>query len=179
MQKPFARGRHRSLAEFRDWALPPHGPSAHPARRSASTTSPARTMPEHFLSTSRMPKPRRSRFSRTSAHLPQSLDMSPSPDKVRSGIDMPINNAGVEGPRAPASKADVHAGRQVIETNLLGALLCAHEQLKLMIAQKSRVIIDMSSVHEAIAWRQYSACAASRAGLSMTAKTLGAGNGAF
>ena len=41
-----------------------------------------------------------------------------------------------------------------------------------MVKQRSGVIINTSSVHEVIAWSGYSAYAASKAGLSMLAKTL-------
>ena len=93
-------------------------------------------------------------------------------DKAWGGIDVLINNAGIDGPRATAWEADIEAWRKVIDINLAGAFLCARQALKRMTAQKSGVIINTSSVHEKIAWSGYSAYAASKAGLSMMAKTL-------
>jgi len=88
------------------------------------------------------------------------------------GIDVLVNNAGIDGQRAPAWETDADAWRKVIDINLGGAFLCAREALKRMTARKSGVIINTSSVHEVIAWSGYSAYAASKAGLSMLSKTL-------
>ena len=82
------------------------------------------------------------------------------------GIDVLINNAGIDGPRAESWESDVNAWRKVIEINLGGAYLCAREALKRMVAQKAGVVINTSSVHEVIAWSGYSAYVASKAGLS-------------
>lgn len=100
-------------------------------------------------------------------------EMFASLDKAWGGIDVLVNNAGIDGPRAPAWEADIHAWRKVIDINLVGAFLCAREALKRMVPQRSGVIINTSSVHEVIAWSGYSAYTASKAGLSMMAKTLG------
>jgi NAD(P)-dependent dehydrogenase (short-subunit alcohol dehydrogenase family) len=93
-------------------------------------------------------------------------------DNAWGGIDVLVNNAGIDGARAPAWDADIHAWRKVIDINLAGAFQCAREALKRMVAQKSGVIINTSSVHEVIPWSGYSAYAASKAGISMIAKTL-------
>ena len=93
-------------------------------------------------------------------------------DTVWGGIDVLINNAGIDGPRALAWEADPDAWNRVLQINLVGAFLCAREALKRMVAQKSGVIINTSSVHEQIAWSGYSAYCAAKAGLSMMSKTL-------
>lgn len=93
-------------------------------------------------------------------------------DAAWGGIDILINNAGIDGHRALAWDVNVDDWRKVIDINLVGAFLCAREALKRMIPQKSGVIVNTSSVHELIAWSGYSAYAASKAGLSMMAKTL-------
>jgi NAD(P)-dependent dehydrogenase (short-subunit alcohol dehydrogenase family) len=100
-------------------------------------------------------------------------------DKAWGGIDILINNAGIDGHRALGWEADVDAWRKVIDINLVGAFLCAREALKRMTAQKSGVIINTSSVHEVIAWSGYSAYAASKAAVSMMAKTLAQEAGPF
>ena len=87
-------------------------------------------------------------------------------------IDVLVNNAG-----------DIYAARHFLEgdeawwdhlldVNLKGAFLCARQALKRMVKQRAGVILNTSSVHEVIAWSGYSAYAASKAGLSMLAKTL-------
>ena len=93
-------------------------------------------------------------------------------DAAWGGIDILINNAGIDGDRALGWEADIAAWRKVIEVNLFGAFYCAREALKRMVPQKSGVILSTSSVHEEIAWSGYSAYAASKAAVSMLTKTL-------
>jgi len=93
-------------------------------------------------------------------------------DTAWSGIDILINNAGIDGASALGWKADIIAWRQVIEVNLFGAFYCAREALKRMVPQKSGVVLSTTSVHEVIAWSGYSAYTASKAAVSMLTKTL-------
>src|ERR1700680_1170989 len=93
-------------------------------------------------------------------------------DMAWSGIDILINNAGIDGHRASGWEADIAAWRKVIEVNLFGAFYCAREALKRMVPQKSGVVLSTSSVHEEIAWSGYSAYTASKAAVSMLTKTL-------
>lgn len=88
------------------------------------------------------------------------------------GIDILVNSAGIDGPRALGWEADVAAWRKVVEVNLFGAYYCAREALRRMVAQKSGVILSISSVHEIIPWSGYSAYSASKAGLGMMTQTL-------
>lgn len=93
-------------------------------------------------------------------------------DQAWGGIDILINNAGIDGGRAFAWEAKPEVWRKVIEVNLYGAFHCAREALQRMVPQKSGVILSTSSVHEVIAWGGYSAYAASKAALGMMTKTL-------
>ena len=88
------------------------------------------------------------------------------------GIDILVNNAGIDGDRAFGWETDIATWRKVIEVNLLGAFYCAREALQRMVPQKSGVILNISSVHEEIAWSGYSAYTASKAAVSMLTKTM-------
>jgi glucose 1-dehydrogenase len=100
-------------------------------------------------------------------------------DAAWGGVDVLLNNAGIDGTRALSWEADASAWNRVLQINLGGAFLCAREALRRMVAQRSGVIINTSSVHELIAWSGYSAYAAAKAGLSMMSKTLAQEAGAY
>jgi glucose 1-dehydrogenase len=100
-------------------------------------------------------------------------------DNAWGGLDVLVNNAGIDGSRALAWEADIAAWNRVLQINLMGAFHCARAALKRMVAQRSGVIINTSSVHEQIAWSGYSSYAASKAGLSMLSKTLAQEAGPF
>jgi NAD(P)-dependent dehydrogenase (short-subunit alcohol dehydrogenase family) len=93
-------------------------------------------------------------------------------DQKWGGIDLLVNNAGIDGKRAYGWEAQLEDWRKVMEINLFGAFYCAREALKRMVPQKSGVILSISSVHEVIAWSGYSAYAASKAALGMLTQTL-------
>jgi NAD(P)-dependent dehydrogenase (short-subunit alcohol dehydrogenase family) len=93
-------------------------------------------------------------------------------DDAWGGIDILVNNAGMDGARAISWEADLPAWRKVIEVNLFGVFYCASEAMKRMVPQKQGVILNISSVHEEIAWSGYSAYTSSKAAVGMLAKTL-------
>jgi len=93
-------------------------------------------------------------------------------DERWSGLDILVNNAGIDGERALGWEADPTAWTRVIDVNLKGPFLCAREALRRMVPARAGVIINITSVHEVIAWTGYSAYVASKAGLAMMAKTL-------
>jgi glucose 1-dehydrogenase len=93
-------------------------------------------------------------------------------DQAWGGIDILINNAGIDGERAFGWETKPEAWRKVIEVNLFGAFYCCREALQRMVRQQQGVILSISSVHELIAWSGYSAYAASKGALGMMTKTL-------
>jgi glucose 1-dehydrogenase len=93
-------------------------------------------------------------------------------DEAWNGIDILINNAGVDGPEAKGWDQEIDNWQTVINVNLLGTYYCARQALKRMVPQKSGVILSTSSVHEMIAWTGHSAYTASKAGVGMLTKTL-------
>jgi NAD(P)-dependent dehydrogenase (short-subunit alcohol dehydrogenase family) len=93
-------------------------------------------------------------------------------DAAWGGIDILINNAGIDGIPALAWEVDVEAWRRVIDVNLFGAFYCAREALKRMVPQRSGVVLSITSVHEEIAWSGFSAYTASKAAVGMLTKTL-------
>ncbi len=93
-------------------------------------------------------------------------------DRQWGGIDVLVNNAGIDGASAPAWEADPAAWERVLRVNLYGSFLCAREALRRMVQQRSGVVLNMSSVHERIAWSGFSAYTASKAGLAMLTQTL-------
>lgn len=88
------------------------------------------------------------------------------------GVDILVNCAGMDGQAALGWQADADVWKRVIDVNLTGAFLCSQHALKAMTVKKSGVILNITSVHEVIAWTGYSAYTASKAGLSMLTKTL-------
>lgn len=93
-------------------------------------------------------------------------------DSAWGGIDVLVNNAGIDGVRAEAWEIGVEDWTRVVSVNLVGAFHCAREALKRMVPERAGVILNMSSVHEVIPWSGYSAYAASKAGLTALTKTL-------
>lgn len=93
-------------------------------------------------------------------------------DQKLGGLDVLVNNAGMDGPRAFCVDSDIKAWRQVVEVDLFGPYYCAREAVLRMRRRGRGVIINTTSVHEFIPWAGYSAYTSAKAALSMFSKTL-------
>ncbi len=93
-------------------------------------------------------------------------------DQAFGGLDILINNAGMDGARADCAASDPSAWEKTIAVDLFGAYYCARLALQRMLPQKRGVILNITSVHEFIPWEGYSAYTSAKAGLSMFTKTL-------
>jgi glucose 1-dehydrogenase len=109
------------------------------------------------------------------------MDVS-SEDDVRSafaqtaeafgGVDLLVNNAGVEHPYALLDMP-LDAWQKVLDVNLTGTFLCAREAARTMRDRKSPgTIVNISSVHEQIAWERFSHYCASKGGMKLFAQSI-------
>lgn len=61
-------------------------------------------------------------------------------------IDVAVNNAGTEGQVAPLSEQSVANYEETFSTNVLGTLLALKHEMRVMLAQGSGAIVNLSSV---------------------------------
>jgi glucose 1-dehydrogenase len=87
------------------------------------------------------------------------------------GIDVLVNNAGIEK-QVPTLEMPLDLWEAVLRTNLTGAFLCLREAGKHMAAQKSGVVVNMSSVHEFIPWPGFAHYCASKGGMKLLTQTV-------
>ena len=88
------------------------------------------------------------------------------------GVDLLVNNAGVEHPYELLDMP-LEAWQKVIDVNLTGAFLCAREAARAMRDRKSPgTIVNISSVHEQIAWERFSNYCASKGGMKLFAQSI-------
>jgi NAD(P)-dependent dehydrogenase (short-subunit alcohol dehydrogenase family) len=60
-------------------------------------------------------------------------------------LDIAVNNAGTEGKASPIAMQSAESYAATFDTNVLGVLLCLKHELRVMSAQKSGSIINISS----------------------------------
>jgi NAD(P)-dependent dehydrogenase (short-subunit alcohol dehydrogenase family) len=61
-------------------------------------------------------------------------------------LDFALNNAGIDGARAPTAEYPADAWNRVIAVNLTGVFLCLKHELEIMVRQRHGVIVNMASV---------------------------------
>jgi NAD(P)-dependent dehydrogenase (short-subunit alcohol dehydrogenase family) len=93
-------------------------------------------------------------------------------DRAWGGIDVLLDNAGIDGKRMMSFDAGESDIGRVVSVNVLGAFYCAREALKRMVKQKSGVVLFTSSVHQRIAWSGHGAYTATKAAVEMMMKTM-------
>lgn len=86
-------------------------------------------------------------------------------------IDILVNNAGIESVPATIDAYPVDTFDRIIATNLRGTFLCMREASQRMIRAGSGRIINVSSVHEDLAFPGNCAYAASKGALRMLMRT--------
>jgi NAD(P)-dependent dehydrogenase (short-subunit alcohol dehydrogenase family) len=87
-------------------------------------------------------------------------------------IDILLNNAGGAGPIAPVAEVDMEAWIQCMNINLVGAMFCLQEAARIMGAQKSGSIINMSSLMGIQGYPMRSAYVASKFALIGITETM-------
>jgi len=100
-------------------------------------------------------------------------------DRAWGGIDVLLDNAGIDGKRMLSFDAGESDISRVVDVNLVGAFYCAREALKRMVKQKSGVVLFTSSVHQRIAWSGHAAYVATKAAVEMMMKTMAQEAGPF
>jgi NAD(P)-dependent dehydrogenase (short-subunit alcohol dehydrogenase family) len=93
-------------------------------------------------------------------------------DAAWGGIDVLLDNAGIDGKRMLSFDAAESDISRVVDVNLVGAFYCAREALKRMVKQKSGVVLFTSSVHQRIAWSGHAAYVATKAAVEAMMKTM-------
>jgi NAD(P)-dependent dehydrogenase (short-subunit alcohol dehydrogenase family) len=89
------------------------------------------------------------------------------------GVDVLVNNAGTGDPTGEFLELSYEEWRQVIDTNLSGAFLCAQRAARRMVeAGNGGRIVNITSVHEHVPRTGASAYCASKAGLGLLTKVM-------
>lgn len=92
--------------------------------------------------------------------------------EITGRVDILLNNAGGPGPIAPVAEVDMDAWIGCMNINLIGAMYCLQEAAKIMSAQKSGSIINMSSLMGIQGYPMRSAYVASKFALIGITETM-------
>jgi glucose 1-dehydrogenase len=93
-------------------------------------------------------------------------------EELGGAVDLLVNNAGIEKPFLLVDMP-LDEWNKVIAVNLTGAFLCAREAARGMIdAGVPGAIVNMSSVHEQIAWEKFGHYCASKGGMKLWAGSI-------
>lgn len=88
------------------------------------------------------------------------------------GLDLLVNNAGLEKPFELVDMP-LEEWQKVIDVNLTGVFLCSREAARIMRSDESRgAIINITSVHEQIPWKQFSHYCASKGGAKLFGQSI-------
>lgn len=87
-------------------------------------------------------------------------------------VDVLLNNAGAPGPIAPVAEVDMNDWITCMNINLVGAMYCLQEAAKIMTAQGSGSIINMSSLMGIQGYPMRSAYVASKFALIGITETM-------
>jgi glucose 1-dehydrogenase len=87
-------------------------------------------------------------------------------------VDLLVNNAGLERP-FDLVDMPLEWWQKVIDVNLTGVFLCSREAARGMLAAGAHgAIVNITSVHERIPWKQYSHYCASKGGEKLFAESI-------
>lgn len=92
-------------------------------------------------------------------------------DKQFGGLDIAINNAGVEGESAPLAESSLENWDRVIGVNLRGLFLCLKEEIPLMRKRGQGAIVNLSSIAGLVGFPGLPAYVASKHGVIGLTKT--------
>jgi len=88
------------------------------------------------------------------------------------GLDLLVNNAGLEKPFALVDMP-LDWWQKVLDVNLTGTFLCSREAARMMVAEGCRgAIVNITSVHEQIPWKEFSHYCASKGGQKLFAQSI-------
>ena len=93
-------------------------------------------------------------------------------DEAFGGVDILINNAGMDGDKAAVHEVDPDDWTRVVSVNLYGTFYCSREAVTRMRKQGDGVILNITSVHEFVPWTGQTAYCASKAAIGMFTKSL-------
>ena len=65
-------------------------------------------------------------------------------------LDVAVNNAGTEGPPGPVTEQTAESFATTFDTNVLGTLLSMKHELRIMLPQRSRSIVNVSSAYGSV-----------------------------